>query len=441
MACFIYEWAMSMLMVNSTMKVLLVGERYWPEVGAAPFRLENLAEGLSQNNCKVDVLTALPNYPKGRFYEGYNSCFSRFEHRHGINIFRYWIYATVSKRPMDRIANMFSFAITIWTFALKKRRIRNYDVVIIQTPTLVVAASAMIIFKWIYRRTCILNVSDIWPLTALDMGAITKKGFSWRFLSLLEHFLYREANGIMGQSEEILNHVQQEILSGKGLWGHNAEKDTDDVLSSNLWTLNSRLFLYRNIVHNVSIEFHRKKNCPMKIIYSGMLGVAQNILDIVKNVSFKHLGVELHIYGGGKQYNDLLEYTMSHPDSNVVIHGQVSKEEMNKIMSQMDVSLVPLAARIRGAFPSKIYDSIANGLPVLFCGAGEGARFVEVERIGLVAIPDDYENIESRIVEFRNMSIQTYMDLSEHCKIVCRHKLNFEHQLESCREFLNLICR
>ena len=160
------------------MRVLLVAERYWPEVGAAPSRLANMAEGLKGQGCEVDVLTSLPNYPKGKIFDGYRGCLSKHEVRNGVNVFRYWIYATVSRNAVARVLNMFSFAVMIWLFAFKYRRIKGYDCVIIQTPTLVVAASAMRLFKGLYGKRCVLNVSDIWPLTAFDMGAITRE--CWR---------------------------------------------------------------------------------------------------------------------------------------------------------------------------------------------------------------------------------------------------------------------
>ena len=160
------------------MRVLLVAERYWPEVGAAPSRLANMAEGLERQGCEVDVLTSLPNYPKGRIFEGYRGCVSKHEVRNGVNVFRYWIYATVSKNPVARMLNMFSFAVMLWLFVFKRRRIKSYDCVIIQTPQLVVAASAMRLFKGLYGKKCVLNVSDIWPLTAFDMGVITRESRS-----------------------------------------------------------------------------------------------------------------------------------------------------------------------------------------------------------------------------------------------------------------------
>ena len=195
------------------MKVLLVAERYWPEVGAAPSRLANMAEGLKQQGCEVDVLTGLPNYPKGRIFDGYRGCICKHEVRGGVNLFRYWIYATVSRNPVARILNMFSFAVMIWLFAFKCKRIKQYDCVIIQTPQLVVAKSAMRLFKGVYGKKCVLNVSDIWPLTAVDMGAMKKDSRSYRFMERLERYLYRNANGVLGQSEEILNHVAVEAVN------------------------------------------------------------------------------------------------------------------------------------------------------------------------------------------------------------------------------------
>lgn len=417
------------------MKILLVAERYWPEVGAAPSRLANMAEGLKRHGCEVDVLTSLPNYPKGKIFDGYRGCVSKHELHEGVDLFRYWIFATVSRNPFARILNMFSFAVMIWLFAFKRRRVKGYDCVIIQTPTLVVAASAMLIFKKLYRKRCMLNVSDIWPLTAVDMGAMSECGFSYKFMAALERFLYRNADGVLGQSEEILNHVAQEQLKISGNWGCR-ESDAEEVLSSKLWRDNERLFLYRNL-QTYSMECdYKHRGEPMKLVFSGMLGVAQNVAGIVRNVPWKELGVEFHILGGGKQYNEIVSYCNENPGCGVFAYGFVPKKEIAGRLLAMDASIVPLATRIRGAVPSKLYDILPQGLPVLFCGGGEGATFIKEHRVGLVSPPGNYDALADSIKTLRDMPSSDYEALSARCIKLSQEELDFERQIEKCLEFL-----
>ena len=394
-----------------TMKILLVTERYWPEVGAAPSRLANMAEGLKLKGCEVDVLTSLPNYPKGEIFTDYKGSFFKKEIPNGVSLFRYWIYATVSHNPIARIFNMFSFAFMIWLFAFKVGKIKSYDRIIIQTPTLVVAASAMILFKKLYRKKCILNVSDIWPLTAVDMGAIKEGSWSFKFLSMLERFLYRNADGILGQSQEILDHISTFKSSNK-------------------------FFLYRNLQYYDLSSSCKHKTQPLKVVFSGMLGVAQDVAGIVKNVPFKKLGVEFHIFGGGKQLEEIQSWISANPNSNVYAHGFVPKEEISQKLSEMDVSIVPLATRIRGAVPSKIYDTLPQGLPILFCGGGEGATFISSRNLGLVSEPGDYDALYKNIETFSKMLSSEYEEFSKRCFDVSRTELNFDRQLEDTVAFL-----
>lgn len=396
------------------MKVLIVTERYWPEVGAAPSRLANMAEGMTKHGLEVDVLTSLPNYPKGEIFDGYKNCMSKTEVRNGVKLFRYWLYATVSRNPLARILNMFSFAVMIWLFMFRFNKIKSYDRVIIQTPTLVVAASAMLLFKKIYGKTVILNVSDIWPLTAVDMGAIKEGSKSFRFLSMLERFLYRNSDGILGQSQEILDHIKG--FKNKG-----------------------NLFLYRNLQHYELSESYKAKNAALKVVFSGMLGVAQDVAGIVKNIPFKDLGVEFHIFGGGKQLEEIQNWISENPDGNVYAHGFIPKEEISKRLQEMDVSIVPLATRIRGAVPSKIYDTLPQGLPILFCGGGEGADFIGGNNLGLVSDPGDYDALQENIKTFNEMTNEEFEKIRTKCFEISKTQLNFEKQMKETISFLENI--
>lgn len=413
------------------MKILLVTERYWPEVGAAPSRLANMAEGLKAQGCEVDVLTCLPNFPKGRIFAGYRGCLSKQEEHSGILLFRYWVFATVSSNPLHRILNMFSFAFALWAFAFKCRRIKGYDCVIIQTPTLVAAASAMVLFKKLYNKKIVVNVSDLWPSTAVDMGAMHADSRSYRFLSFLEKYLYRNPDGILGQSEEILNHIEWKLKNKKGA-------TPDHVLNTDLWRENERLFLYRNLqFYETAIT--KKRNVKMRFVFCGMLGVAQNVAGIVKNIPWRELGVEFHILGGGKQLDEIKEYIAEYPDCGVFAHGFVAKTEVADRLKEMDASIVPLVTRIRGAVPSKIYDLLPQGVPILFCGEGEGARFIEKHQVGYTSKPGDYAGLTENIKRIKGLLDHEYEEMSARCLQVSRDELDFNDQMKACRKWLSSV--
>ena len=140
------------------MNILIVSVFYEPELGAAPSRITNMAKGLVAQGANVDVLTALPNYPKGEIFDEYKGRFYSRESIDGVEIFRYWTYASVSKNPILRLLSMFAFSLTMWAFVIQSRRIREYDAVVVQSPPIMIATSAIILFKKLLNR---INFTDV----------------------------------------------------------------------------------------------------------------------------------------------------------------------------------------------------------------------------------------------------------------------------------------
>lgn len=394
------------------MKVLVVSFYYEPEVGAAPSRITNLAKGLKASGVDVDVLTCLPNYPKGKIFDGYRGCFSMKEQIDGINVFRYWTYATVSKNPVKRVLAMTSYAFAIWAFAFKRKLIKSYERVIVQSPPIMVASSAMMLFKKVFGKNVVLNVSDLWPGSAVELGFVREGSVAFKILSAQERFIYRNSYAVMGQSQEIVGHVEN-MFPGK------------------------RTFLYRNLQPvEESATTVKKKNESLRIVYAGLFGVAQDMLSLLKSIDFKALGVEMHLYGGGNQIAEIQEY-INGGDRNIWYHGYVSKQEVNAALSSYDVSIIPLAASIHGAVPSKIFDLLPAGVPILFSGAGEGARIVEEYGLGLVSDYGDYKSLEKNIKAFVGMSSEEYATYSANCRNASLDSFSFSKQLVRFVEFLN----
>lgn len=396
------------------MRILIVSFYYEPEIGAAPSRITNLAKGLKDSGMEVDVLTCLPNYPKGRIFEGYRHKFSVKEQRDGINIYRYWVYATVSKNAVKRAWSMTTSAICMLAFAFQRKLIRSYDKVIVQSPPIVVASSAIMLFRKLYKRKTILNVSDLWPGSAVELGFMRPRGLSFSFVSYLERFIYRNADYVMGQSQEILEHVRQ------------MQPEKDSFLYRNL----SRVKFEKPVERSID-EAPRK----LKIVYAGLLGVPQDILSIIKNVSFDKLGCELHLYGGGNQA-ELIQQEIEKGCKNVFYHGILPKEEMIQELGKYDVSLISLVKSITGAVPSKIFDNMPFGMPILFSGDGEGAAIVKENGIGLVSAPSDFNALEKNIELFVKMDSDSFKSLSDNCLKCSNGIFNFWKQMDSFKEFL-----
>ena len=394
------------------MRILIFTFYYTPELGAAPSRITNMARGLKAQGNDVDVLTCLPNYPKGRIMEGYRRCFSRKEEMEGVRLFRYWTYATVSKNPLRRILSMLSFSILLWSFSWRVRRIRSYDRVIIQSPPIMVACSAMVLFRKIFRRKVVLNVSDLWPMSAVELGAVREGSLYHRALLWMERFVYRNSSAVQGQSETIVEHIKA------------FEPDKP-------------AFVYRNLQHSVAAHFEERfKGQPLRIVYAGLLGVAQDLLSIIEHINFKQIGAELHLFGGGNQTEQIEQFISNH-DTGVSYHGYLPKERMVDELQRYDASIVPLAVQIKGAVPSKIFDLLPVGVPILLCGSGESSDIVRNNGFGLVSSPADYDALAENIRKMVRMSAEEYGRIRQNCWSASLEMFNFNCQMDTYNAFLN----
>ncbi|MBM3160905.1 MAG: glycosyltransferase family 4 protein, partial [Bacteroidetes bacterium] len=186
------------------MRLLILTQYYPPEIGAPQNRLHELAIRLRAHGVEVEVLTALPNYPKMEVQEKYKNGKNREDIIDSIPVHRSWIYVSKSKGVISRLLNYFSF---VWSSYWRGRKLGNYDFLLVESPPLFLGYSAMRLAKKMNAKL-IFNVSDLWPESAEKLGIVTNK----RLLKLaynLEAKCYRRATLITGQTEGIVNDIQQ----------------------------------------------------------------------------------------------------------------------------------------------------------------------------------------------------------------------------------------
>lgn len=382
-------------------------------MGAPQSRLYETILGLQKRGWEIRVITAMPNYPTGKIFKGYKGRFSMKDELDGIDIRRYTLYASHSKRSVPRIVSMLSFGFTSMFSMLRVRRFRP-RYIITESPPLTLGLTGLALARFSGAKH-IMNVSDIWPLSALRLGAISE-GYMYRKLEGLERYLYRRSFACMGQSSEITERLEK--------------------------TDSKRTLLFRNGVDFNRFEHIRdtfikpETNGKLRIVYAGLLGIAQGVLDICRNIDFASLGAELHIYGAGSEKEAIKEFVAHHQQRGIFVHGTVHRNDIPETLMAYDITLIPLVTPIYGAIPSKIYEAMAAGLPIIFSGGGEGERIIEEHHAGWSCTPSDHRQIAEQIKAVAMMDNEELDKIRANCIKAARNVFNREIQVEHLNQFL-----
>lgn len=379
-------------------EILIITSYFPPETGAASNRIFHLATGLNKRGFKVAVITPLPNYPTGKIFKAYRGKFKNTSSESGVTIHRLWIYSSISKNKVVRLFAMLSYSLSlIWYFLFHSIP----KTVVVQSPPLVVAFTCCTFLRS-KKRKLILNISDLWPLAGLELGAL-KKNFVYEMLARLEHSNYSKANLILGQSNEILTHIH--------------------TLFPNKPTI-----LYRNYpdFNPPSVPINYDKSDKIKMVYAGLLGVAQGILRLCQELDYNTM--EFHIYGAGAEQVRIENFINTHPELPIVYHGEVSRDVLHQELLKYDLGIIPLRHRIYGSVPSKIFEYAKLGLPMLYFGGGEGEAIISQYELGWVAKAGDYAHLNKTLSTLKKSGLNE--GLKEKIKASAKLHFDFNTQMD-----------
>lgn len=358
-------------------EILIISNYYPPEKGAAANRIEQLALKLHQHNYNVSVICPLGNYPKGELFQEYKGKFSVTENRDDITVKRLWIYPSVSKNILVRIVSILSFSLSLFFYLLFKKTPKK---VVVQSPPLLLSFIAVLVLS-LKNKKIILNVSDLWPLAAIELEALKEGSFSHKISLFFERYIYKKASLVLGQSNEIITHVKT-IVPQK------------------------ECHLYRNFPdHQVTeMELETLENKPIKIFYAGLLGVAQGVLELCEKIDLNRLNIELHLFGDGAEKSQIEALILAQKESKIFFHGMLERKALHDTLKTFDIAIVPLKTRIYGSVPSKIFEYGALGFPILYFGGGEGENIVSENELGWVAKVENFADLNEKLVEIAKLN-------------------------------------
>ncbi len=357
------------------MHLVILTQYYPPEIGAPQARLSELAQRITKAGHKVTVLTAMPNYPYGKIQSGYAGLFMR-EQLNEVEVIRAFIYPTQSTSFLRRMSNYLSFVFS--SMLIGSFTLQHADFLLVESPPLFLGLAA-IWLKWIKQARLIFNVSDLWPESAVILGVVRKNSISHKLSLWLENLCYHQAWLITGQSKSILNDIRNRFPS---MYVYHLSNGADVQKFSPK---------YRE-AHARGVLGQADK-CI--VLYAGLHGIAQGlnqILDAATRLKGEKT-LRFVLIGDGPEKAQLIRTAQEQNLDNVSFLDSRPSSEIPPLIAASDIVLITLKLYIPGAVPSKLYEAMASGRPVIMVAEGEPADIVTKHEAGVAVKPGDIDGI------------------------------------------------
>jgi len=329
--------------------ILIIADVYPPEVSSAAHLMKELAEGLKKRGNNIWIITTYPKYylPK----ELNSQKIQLFSDEAGIKVIR---VKTPPLKKVNFVIRGISQLLLPFLFFQKAKKLikEKLDVIIIYSPPLPLATIEIKIKEY-FGAKFILNIQDIFPQNAVDLG-ILKNKLLIRFFEAIEKNVYKNADLITFHSEG----------------GRRFLIEKKSVPESKIITLSNWIDLvpYQNLNRNIS--FRKKWDLQGKFIFlfAGIMGPAQGLEFLIKIAKeFSSIKEIVFLLVGDGMEKEKIEQMIRHYAlSNVIIKSFVSKDDYPYLAKEVDVGLVCLSSKNKTAFiPGKVLGYMAASKPIV----------------------------------------------------------------------------
>lgn len=358
------------------MRILFLSDNFPPEVNAPASRTyEHCREWVLAGH-EVTVITCAPNFPTGKLFQGYKNAWYQSETMDGIKVVRVWSFITANEGFFKRLLDYLSF---MFSAILAAQAHRRADVIVATSPQFFTSVAGFVV-SWTHWKPWVFELRDIWPESIRAVGAM-KTSVALDALEWLELFLYRRAAA---------------VISVTNAFKANLVKRGIDASKIGVVTNGADLTRFSPMPRDA--ELTAKYGLDGKLVagYVGTHGMAHGLETLLEAAAaLKRAGnphrIHLIFLGDGASKKDLVAKAQMMSLDNVTFIDSVPKDQVARYWSLLDVSIIHLKADplFETVIPSKLFECMAMGLPVLHGVKGESAGIVQKEEAGLVFEPGD----------------------------------------------------
>ena len=369
------------------MKITVLTQNFAPEMGATATRLYELTTRLAARGHSVTVITAMPNYPTGRVFEGYRGRLRVEEEISGVRVVRTWVRPSESAKPFPRLLSYLSFTSSSLVFGW--RGLGRQDVVLFDSPPLFLVPAGLALGRITGGRV-VMNVSDIWPDVAVRLRLPLGGPTLW-FLRGLEKLGYKGSDAVVTPTPAARDQIAGRFPRVKSA-----------VVSNGV-----DLGLFHPSLR--SDEVRRSLGAGQDdflVGYCGLHGLFQG-LEVVVEAADRlrdHPGIRFVMVGDGPSKKSLVSLANDRGVTNLRFEDTVPRSVVASILASCDAAVVPLAAELPGTMPSKVYEALASGVPLIVSRGCEAEALVNEHGVGRAFTPLDSEELAALVVELADHS-------------------------------------
>ncbi len=366
--------------------ILVIAQYFYPE----QFRINDICSEWVKRGYKVTVITGIPNYPQGKYYEGYGLFKKRKEFYNGIEIIRIPLIPRGNNSIMLAL-NYLSFVVSGFFWKVFTRIKADY-VFIFEVSPMTQALPGV----WYAKRRkipCYLYVQDLWPENVEIITGVTNKHIIGAIGKMVD-YIYAHCTKIFTTSNSFVKSIANRGVPEEKIeyWPQYAED-------------------FYIPLEKTSIQEIQDYDA-FNIIFAGNIGNAQG-LDILPKTAVLlkekklHRKIRFNIVGDGRYKPTLDELVNSNNVSDMF--NFIPKQPATRIpefMAANDAAFLcltnsPLFAM---TIPAKLQSYMACGISVIASADGETDQIITESKAGVCSPAGDAQKLAEVIIELSSKS-------------------------------------
>ncbi len=357
------------------MKIQILTQYYFPEIGAASTRWTDYSRLIAEMGHEVTIICQIPNYPNINLFDKqrFNNC----EKHKGLSlkICRTWVWINDRNSFFKRIIYFISFMISA---IIKSISLPKPDIYIASSPSLFTGLAGAIMSK-LYGRPLILDIRDIWPESAIELGEL-RSSVSKKIGFIFQEIIYSKSKMFLVAVPGFSKH-----LSGKS---YSRGKDIIPLING-----------VGGEFINIGETGTKYFSDTINLIYAGNIGLAQDFETIINAAKLLGNKYNFVIIGDGILKKNVLNIINDLGIENVIIKNPMSKQELIKEYAKAHIGIVSLKNKniFRNAIPSKTWEYMSCGLAVVCTIKGDIEKLINDSNGGICIEPENVEDFADTI--------------------------------------------